>query len=454
MSAVTEPALDLEPTPVLDVQQRVPARPRSRRRRRKVGRTVILLGLTSLFTDISAEMVATVLPLYLVYVGGMSVLAYGVIDGLYNGATAIAGLASGFAGDRLKRHKEIAIGGYGLSAITKLLLAVVGSAASAIGVLVLIDRLGKGIRTAPRDAMISLSTTPQRLGAAFGVHRAFDTTGAMIGPLVAFGLLALAPLAFQSLFIVSFCFALIGLGVLVLLVEAPPADGSEGACPAIKRGFRCNRCTCAPELADGPPSLRSALELVRMPRYRALLVAGGMLSLATASDAFIFLAIWDRVDMSMALFPLLFVGVSAVFMLLAAPLGRFADSVGRGRVFLGGYVCLLAVYAFVLGPVNGWVLLVAALGFLGVYYAATDGVLMALGSGVVPEDVRGSGLALLRTATSIARMLASIAFGALWALWGSSTAFACFGALLLTATLVSAVALRRTPAPAPEPATP
>jgi MFS family permease len=453
VSAVTEPA------GVVEVQRRVPAaetsapaRPRSRRK--KVSRTVILLGLTSLFTDISAEMVATVLPLYLVYVGGMSVLAYGVIDGLYNGATALAGLASGFVGDRLKRHKEIATSGYGLSAISKLLLAVVGTAGSSIGALVLIDRMGKGIRTAPRDAMISLSTTPQRLGAAFGVHRAFDTTGAMIGPLIAFGLLALAPLAFQSLFIVSFCFALIGLGILVLFVRAPAADGSEGACPAIKRGFRCNRCTCAPELADGPPSLRRALELVRMPRYRALLIAGGMLSLATASDAFIFLAIWDRVDLSMALFPLLFVGVSAVFMLLAAPLGRFADSVGRGRVFLGGYLCLLAVYAFVLGPVNGWVLLVAALGFLGVYYAATDGVLMALGSGVVPEDVRGSGLALLRTATSVARMVASIAFGALWALWGSSAAFACFGALLLTVTLVSAAALRRTPAPVPEPAAP
>jgi MFS family permease len=429
----------------LRVQRRVPP---PRRRRRKVSRTVLLLGLTSLFTDISAEMVSTVLPLYLVEVGGMSVLGYGFIDGLYYGATALVGLVSGFAGDRLRRHKEVAASGYGLSALSKLLLATVSAGVSGIGAIVLVDRIGKGIRTAPRDAMISLSTTPQRLGAAFGFHRALDTAGAMLGPLVAFGLLALGTVAFQSLFVVSFCIALIGLGILVLFVDPPPADGSEAQCPALRRGIRCNRCTCAPELTNGPPSLRRALELVRMPRYRALLIAGAMLSLATASDAFIFLAIWDRVDLSWSLFPLLFVAVSGVFMLLAAPLGRFADRAGRGRVLLGGYGCLLAVYVLVVGPLDGWLLLAGALGLLGVYYAATDGVLMALGSADVPEAVRGSGLALLRTATSIARLLASILIGALWALWSPDVAFACFGALLLAATLVSAFALRRT-APAP-----
>src|SRR6478609_5176126 len=177
----------------------------------RVARTVLLLGMTSLFTDISSEMVVTILPLYLIAVGGFSPLAFGVIDGIYNGAAALVGLASGFIGDRFRRHKEVATAGYGLSAVCKLLLATVGTALSAIGATVLMDRIGKGIRTAPRDAMISLSTPERQLGAAFGVHRALDTTGAMIGPLLAFGLLALAPLAFNSIFLVSFFIALIGL---------------------------------------------------------------------------------------------------------------------------------------------------------------------------------------------------------------------------------------------------
>ena len=131
-------------------------------------------------------MVVTILPLYLVAVGGFSPLAFGVIDGIYNGATAIVRLASGYIGDRFKRHKEVAATGYGLSAICKLALVLVGTAVSSIAAVVLIDRFGKGIRTAPRDAMISLATPKEQLGTAFGVHRAMDTVGAMIGPLLAF----------------------------------------------------------------------------------------------------------------------------------------------------------------------------------------------------------------------------------------------------------------------------
>jgi MFS family permease len=392
-------------------------------------RTVVLLGLTSLFTDISSEMVVAVLPLYLVAVGGFSPLAFGLIDGLYNGATAVLMLASGFIGDRWRRHKELAAAGYGISALCKLLLAVAGTALSAIGAIVLLDRAGKGIRTAPRDAMISLSVPRSQLGMAFGIHRALDTTGAMLGPLVAFLILVLAPLAFDAVFVVSFCLAMIGLGILVLLVQPRPPlpDAAEPA---------------------RVPTLRGAATLLRMPRYRALLIAGVLLSLATASDAFVFLALEDTVDLGTTLFPLLFVGSAGAYMLLAIPMGRLADRHGRGRVLLGGYALLFGVYAVLLLPLGGWPLVVAALALLGGYYAATDGVLMALGSAVVPEAVRGSGLALLRTATSVARMVASLAFGALWTLAGIDAAIACFGAALLAATAAAALLLLRSPEPA------
>jgi MFS family permease len=390
----------------------------------RVARTVVLLGLTSLVTDISSEMVSAVLPLYLVYVGGFTPLAYGVIDGVYQGATAFVGLASGFIGDRFRRHKDVAASGYGLSAVSKLLLATVGTAVSSIGAVVLMDRIGKGIRTAPRDTMISLSTPQDQLGTAFGVHRALDTTGAVIGPILAFAMLAIAPLAFHSLFLVSFCIALVGVSILVLFVN-PKRAVPDGGAPVRQ------------------PTLRGAFQLLAIPRYRRLLIAGGTLSLATASDAFIFLTLQRKLDLGTSLFPLLFVASSAIYMLLAVPMGRLADHIGRGRVLLGGYALLLGVYATLLVPASGWIVFMVALGLLGAYYAATDGVLMALGSAVVPDELRGSGLALLGTATSMARLLASLAFGALWTLWGTHVAVVWFGVALVAAMALAAVLLTR-----------
>ena len=194
---------------------------------------------------------------------------------------------------------------------------------------------------------------------------------------------------------------------------------------------------------EAAPSLRRAFSLLRMPHFRAIMLAAGALSLATASDAFIFLALQEELDLGNSLFPLLFVGSAGTYMVLAAPFGRLADRLGRGRVLIGGYALLGGVYAALLLPLGGWVLLVVTLGLLGTYYAATDGVLMALGSAVVPADVRGSGLALLGTATSLARLVASVAFGALWMVWGINAAFACFGVALAAAVALAAVALTR-----------
>jgi len=402
----------------------------------KVSRTVVLLGLTSLFTDIAAEMVVTVLPLYLVYVGQFSPVAFGFVDGIQRGAAALVGLASGFIGDRFRRHKEVATVGYGLSAIVKLGLATAGTALSAISVLVLLDRIGKGIRTAPRDAMISISSPKEDLGAAFGVHRALDTIGAMLGPLFAFAILAIAANAFTSVFVVAFCVALIGLGVLVLLVPQPVRETEAEVQAEVAERQR--------EPARERVSLRQALVVVGVPRFRALLIAAGALALATASDAFIFLVLQDKLDLSLGLFPLLFVGMTSVYMLLAVPVGRIADRIGRGRVLIGGYALLLCVYGALLAPLNGALLVAIALALMGTFYAATDGVLAALGSAIVPESVRGSGLALLNTMTGVMKLLSSIAFGALWTLTSTGTAIVVFGAALLVAMALAALSLLRT----------
>jgi MFS family permease len=402
----------------------------------KVSRTVVLLGLTSLFTDIAAEMVVTVLPLYLVYVGQFSPVAFGFVDGLQRGAAALVGLASGFIGDRFRRHKEVAAVGYGLSAVVKLGLATAGTALSAISALVLLDRIGKGIRTTPRDAMISISSPKEDLAAAFGVHRALDTIGAMLGPLFAFAILAIAANAFTTVFVVAFCIAIIGLGILVLLVPQPRRkDEAEVEAEVASRER---------EPARERVSLREAVVVVGVPRFRALLLAAGTLALATASDAFIFLVLQDKLDLSLGLFPLLFVGMTAVYMLLAVPVGRIADRVGRGRVLLGGYGLLLCVYGALLSPIDGALLVAVALALMGTFYAATDGVLAAFGSAIVPEAVRGSGLALLNTTTGVAKLLSSIAFGALWTLTSTDTAIVVFGAALLVAMGLAVLSLMRT----------
>jgi MFS family permease len=395
----------------------------SRRIQPRVSRTVLLLGICSLLTDISSEMVAAVLPLYLLTQLGFTPLQLGIVDGLFQGAAAFVRLAGGYIGDRRRRHKGIAAFGYGLSAVCKLALAAVGTGFGAITAIVAVDRSGKGLRTAPRDAMISLSSRREDLGTAFGVHRALDTTGALIGPLVAFGLLALAPLAFDSLFIVSFCFAVAGVGVLVLLVREPERRP-------------------APEETAEPVRLRAAMALLRGGRFRALFVAASVLGLATTSDGFIYLALYRSLDLDATLFPLLFTGTALTFMVLAAPVGRLADRVGRGRVMIGGYVLLLGVYATLLGPSAGVPGMVVTLFMLGAYYAATDGVLMAFGSAHVPEALRGSGLALLGTAVSASRLLASVLFGALWTWQGIETALAVFAGGLVVAIAVAGVALR------------
>src|SRR5260370_20260630 len=158
-----------------------------------VGSTVFFLGMTSLLTDISSEMVTTTLPLYLLLTLRFSPFQVGVMDGIYQGAAVLVTVISGLVADRWRWPKQVAVVGYGLSAICKLGFLIVGSSWTAISGVILLDRIGKGIRTAPRDAMIADSVQPEQLATAFGVHRAMDTAGAMLGPLLAIVILSIAP---------------------------------------------------------------------------------------------------------------------------------------------------------------------------------------------------------------------------------------------------------------------
>jgi MFS family permease len=392
----------------------------------RVGRNVVLLGLVSFFTDISSEMVAAILPLYLVYTLGFSPLQFGVVDGVQQGAAAIVRVLGGFLADRTRRHKEVAAFGYGISAVSRLVLLFANSV-QALGAIVFLDRTGKGIRTAPRDALISLSSERDQLATAFGVHRSLDTAGAMLGPLIAFSLLTLTPGDFDVIFVVAFCTALVGLGLLVLFVENRPVLARE----------------------DSPVSVLAAARLLGTRRFRVLVAVAGALGLVTISDGFLFIALQRRVDFEPRLLPLLFVGTALAYMLLAIPVGRVADRFGRGRTFVAGYLPLLVAYALLLLPAGPAAEIPVYLVLLGLYYAATDGVLMALASATLPPPLRGSGLALLVTSTSIGRLLASIFFGMIWTWYDVETAITVFAIALCTAMVLAGAALRLTPEASP-----
>jgi MFS family permease len=388
-----------------------------------VGSNVFFLGLTSLLTDISSEMVTATLPLYLLLTLRLAPLQFGLIDGLNQGASVLVRIASGLIADRWRRAKEVATAGYAFSAVCRIGLLLVGRNWLGISGVVLLDRIGKGIRTSPRDAMIAASVPSERLGTAFGVHRAMDTAGAMLGPLVAAGLLALAPGSYDAVFIVSFCFAIVGVAVITLLVESPAASAPAEEAP--------------------PVSSQVVSQLLARPGFRALVLVSSALALTTLSDSFIFLTLQRRSSLSLSLFPLLYVGVALVYMVLAIPMGRLADRLGRRQVFVAGYGLLVLVYGLLLFPGIPPALSLGILLLMGLYYAATDGVLAALASAILPEQWRTTGLAILTTGTSLARLLASLGYGALWTYIGPSQALSLFLLGLLITVLLAWMFLSR-----------
>jgi MFS family permease len=383
----------------------------------RVTAVVWYLGFVSFFTDISSEMVSSVLPIYLLVQLQLSPLQFGIVDGLYQGVGAIARLASGFVSDRWGRHKIVAAIGYGISAVCKLGLLAVGSAPAALATLISIDRTGKGLRTAPRDALISLNTRDSDLGAAFGVHRALDAAGVVVGPLLAYLILRATPGRFDAIFVVSFAAAIIGLGVLLLLVDDVHGAASPGSRKLLS-DFRA---------------------LTRHRGFISILVTGVMLNVAVMSDAFLYLMLLRRSGMDTATLPLLFMGTACAYLALAVPFGRLADRAGRARVFVGGYAIVAGIYGAALVVDLGTPGLIACLVIHGAYYAATDGVLAALASSVVPAGLRASGLASVGTATSVAKLGGSILLGALWS-WAGPSAVLGFGCVATLAVLALAYA--------------
>ncbi|MFC9258743.1 MFS transporter [Streptomyces hydrogenans] len=395
--------------------------------RRRVPGTVLALGAVSLVTDVSSEMVTAVLPLYLVLGLGLSPLQFGLLDGLTTGATALVRLLGGATADRGGRHKTVGGLGYALSAASRLGLLVAGGATGWIAGSLAADRLGKGVRTAPRDALITLHSPPEDLGRAFGVHRAMDTTGALLGPLAAFALLWATADAYDAVFAVSFCVGSFGVLLWLLLVPG-----------------RARHARVARPVVPRPPRARGGfLGAPKSPGYRRIVLCAGLLGAATVGDAFLYLLLQRRTGLDPTWFPFLPLGAAAVFLLLAVPAGRLADRLGRRGPLLYGHGALLLAYGLLLTPLPDAAVLPGVLVLLGTFYAATDGVLMALTGPFLTEGRQAGGLALVQTVQALARVGAAVAFGALWTASGPDTALAAALLALAVAVCCSARLLPR-----------
>ncbi len=404
-----------------------PAEARNRRSRRGAANpTVLALGFTSFFTDISSEMVAAVTPLFLTIPLGFSAAAFGLFQGAYELANASLRVVGGAIADRTRRPKEAAAAGYGISTATR--AGLVGSALIGLPAVpfLLVDRLGKGLRTAPRDAMISLATPPESWGTAFGIHRTLDAAGALLGPLVAFWLLSIVPAGFDTVFVVSLCFGLLGFGVIATQVRNPHIATPRRAIPI----------------------LSTVTSHARNRGYRRIAGLGLGFGMFTVADGILYLVIFKTADdaggFGIKWFPLFFVGTALAYLLTATPLGRLSDRIGRARVWVAGHLLLAATYVGLLFEPTSPPTIVIVLTLLGLFYGATDGVLPALAAGVIPDELRSSGMALLTTVVALGRAIAAIGFGLIWQWAGADTALvvAVVGLLFVVAVVTTTAVLR------------
>jgi MFS family permease len=362
-------------------------------RLRELDPNVRSLGLVSFFADLSSEIVYPLFPIFVTSVLGLPVALLGVIEGIAEATASITKYPFGQAADYTGRHRPFVLGGYGLAACGKLLLAVsFGWPLALTGRFV--DRLGKGMRTASRDDLIAARTKPEQQGLAFGLHRAMDTLGAVLGPLVALALVQ-AHVPLRWIFAIAVIPGFASVLVILWLVKEHRAAPRRSA-------FRISL----------PPS----------PAFRWLLAGSLVFAVGNSSDMFILLKAKD-VGMGTAAVILLYVLYNVTYSAASLPLGDLSDRVGQFPLVIAGYALFTAVYLGFAVAGAGWSL-AALFAVYGLYIAATEGTSKALIGRAIPTGERASALGLYYTATGLASFAASTVGGALWSAVGPWTTFA------------------------------
>ncbi|HJV06679.1 MFS transporter [Paludibacterium denitrificans] len=375
---------------------------------------VWLIGLISLLNDSASEMLYPVIPLYLSSVLLAGPKAMGLIEGIAEATASLLKLFSGVVVDRTRRSKPWIVLGYGVAGLGRPLMALVASWPWLL-LLRFTDRLGKGVRTSPRDAMLAESVEPAQRGLAFGVHRAMDNAGAVIGPLLAAALLG-AHVPLRDIFLWAALPAALCL-LLTLLLKEPAA-------PAVSAREPLNW-----QLTDLPLAFR---------RY---LVVVGMFALGNSSNMFLLLRARE-LGVSAAHVPLLWAGVSAVAMLLSAPLSGLSDKVGRIRLLLLGYSAYGLVYLLMGNLVSANMELYVLFACYGIFLAATEGVEKALVADLAPTPRRGTAFGWFNLVAGVALLPASLLFGWLYQSFSPLLAFGFSGGCALMAGLLLAFWVR------------
>lgn len=364
----------------------------------RIPRAVWALGFVSLLMDISSETIHSLLPVFLVSVIGAGVQTVGLIEGVAEATAMVTRVFSGSLSDWLGKRKILAVIGYGLGAFSKPLFAV-AAGAGMIFTARFIDRVGKGIRGAPRDALVADVTPAKLRGAAYGLRQSLDSVGAFAGPLLAIGLMLLTGDNFRLVFWIAFFPGLLAVGMLVVAVKEPAAVPG--------RGFRL-------------PFGRRSLALLGR-RYWLVVVIGAVFTLARFSEAFLLLRA-ESVGLHISLVPLALVAMNVAYSLTAYPVGFLSDRVGRRGLMACGLLVLIAADV-VLALAGGWWLVFIGAGLWGLHMGMTQGLLAALLADAVAAEQRGTAFGIFGLTSGAALLAASLLAGWLWQQFGAQATF-------------------------------
>lgn len=364
----------------------------------KVPKGVWALGFVSMLMDISSEMVHSLLPLFMVGVMGASALTVGLIEGLAEATALIVKVFSGALSDYIGKRKGLALFGYALGALTKPLFAI----APTMGIVLtarMLDRVGKGIRGAPRDALVADITPPEIRGAAFGLRQSLDTVGAFLGPLLAVGLMLLWANDFRAVFWVAVIPGVLAVVVLLFGVREPERLQGEKKVNPIRR--------------ENIKRLSAS--------YWWVVGVGAVFTLARFSEAFLVLRAAQS-GIPLALVPLVMVAMNLVYAASAYPFGKLSDRISHKKLLAWGLVVLIAA-DLVLATNDHWITVLAGVALWGIHMGITQGLLATMVADTAPADLRGTAFGLFNLVSGSALLIASVVAGLLWDQLGASFTF-------------------------------
>lgn len=370
---------------------------------------VFALGSVSFFTDISREMIYPLLPLYLKSVLGASTAFVGLVEGIAESASSILNLLSGWLSDKIKKRKTLMLWGYGLSAITRPLIALATAGWHILGVR-FVEKVGKGIRVPPRDALIAESSAPENRGRNFGLHRSLDNMGSILGPLLAFLLLIYLKDDYRGLFWISSIPAFVAIIILAFVVKEIPRPIVPATTTAADRRFNLKQF-------DG--------------KFQIFLLATTIFELANSSNAFLLLRVKD-VGLALELIPIIYLFSNIFKTISSLPGGILSDKLGRRNLLTVGWVAYGLSYigfAFITTVTQAWVIF----GIYGLFSGMTEGVKKALVADLVPKEIRGSAYGVHSFVSGFPQLPASLLLGILWQQYNALVAFSVGGGLAIIA---------------------